>query len=648
MLKKENIKAICSIDTFDNSLKLCKQDNIIKVQINDMGEYGVKVTGLVKGNFGFYHTSKLTLNPNYRNIIEGYDCNCYEIETIKGPCRHCMALALALAEDSDENFDFKLKPRENKNSVSNVINNNVNQNVNSDIRPEINPQMHQDIHVEIPGVTAGVTTGGENLYNTRNIENRYVENIKNVENISGTANNYADNAPAGTALTQDGVKASGELTDNPADIYVNFPGDVHSGEVNAAAGVTNETVSEEENKPEEEKLPPRGMEIVFGNEKVKASDDDEEESKPLVWYPNDTIKVFHTNTGIIGTMGTGKTQFTKSLITQLYRQQKNNFNGNPLGILIFDYKGDYNNTKKDFVEATNAKVLKLHRLPFNPLSIFETKEYKPLLPVHTANTFKDTLARAFRLGPKQQTVLYTCMMQAYEKMGIFPNEPETWQRSAPTFEMVYDIYDKNESVVKNDSLAAVMQKINAFQLFEPKPYSTASLFDILDGVVVIDLSGYDPDLQSLIVAITLDQFYSQMHAAGSSATDGTLRQLTKFILVDEADNFMKEEFPSLKKIMKEGREFGVGTILSTQFLDHFVAGEDNYSKYILTWIVHNVADLKKNDVEFVFKTKANSEETNAIYQNIKGLDRFNSAVKIGNESVRYIKEKPFFELVKEN
>ena len=48
MLKKENIKAICSIDTFDNSLKLCKQDNIIKVQINDMGEYGVKVTGLVK------------------------------------------------------------------------------------------------------------------------------------------------------------------------------------------------------------------------------------------------------------------------------------------------------------------------------------------------------------------------------------------------------------------------------------------------------------------------------------------------------------------------------------------------------------------------------------------------------------------------
>ena len=56
-------------------------------------------------------------------------------------------------------------------------------------------------------------------------------------------------------------------------------------------------------------------------------------------------KVFHTNTGIIGTMGTGKTQFTKSLITQLYREQRRNFDGSPMGILIFDYKGDYNSSK---------------------------------------------------------------------------------------------------------------------------------------------------------------------------------------------------------------------------------------------------------------------------------------------------------------
>ena len=88
----------------------------------------------------------------------------------------------------------------------------------------------------------------------------------------------------------------------------------------------------------------------------------------------------------------------------------------------------------------------------------------------------------------------------------------------------------------------------------------------MKGVVVIDLSGYDADIQSLIVAITLDLFYSQMQAAGSSKLNNKYRQITKLILVDEADNFMSEGFPALKKILKEGREFGVGTILSTQFL----------------------------------------------------------------------------------
>lgn len=52
-----------------------------------------------------------------------------------------------------------------------------------------------------------------------------------------------------------------------------------------------------------------------------------------------------------------------------------------------------------------------------------------------------------------------------------------------------------------------------FEIFEAKPSETKSLFELLQGVVVIDMSGYDPDIQSLIVAITLDLFYSQMQAA---------------------------------------------------------------------------------------------------------------------------------------
>ena len=135
-----------------------------------------------------------------------------------------------------------------------------------------------------------------------------------------------------------------------------------------------------------------------------------------------------------------------------------------------------------------------------------------------------------------------------------------------------------------------------------------------------------------------------MQAAGSSKMDGNLRQLTKMILVDEADNFMSEGFPALKKILKEGREFGVGTILSTQFLKHFGSGEDDYSKYILTWVVHNVSDLKSTDVDFVFKTEPKSTENQILFNAIKALEKHHSIVKIGNDKPIYIKDKAFWEL----
>ena len=353
----------------------------------------------------------------------------------------------------------------------------------------------------------------------------------------------------------------------------------------------------------------QGMNIIFGI--------DQQNGSTVIWKPNNTDVLFHTNTGIIGTMGTGKTQFTKSLITQLYREQKNNIGDEPLGILIFDYKGDYNESKQDFMKATNATVLKPYQLPFNPLALTKSKVFRPLLPIHTANAFKDTISKVNGLGPKQQDSLFQCIIEAYRRCGIIASDPDTWNNEAPTFEQVYQIYSNDDEIKKNDSLASIMNKLHQFQVFESVPSRTKSLFDILKGVVVIDLSGYDADIQSLVVAITLDLFYTQMQAVGSSKLEDKYRQLTKLILIDEADNFMAEGFPSLKKILKEGREFGVGTILSTQFLKHFGSGDDDYAKYILTWIVHNVADLRLSDVEFVFKTESKSIESQTLFNDIK-------------------------------
>lgn len=547
MLNMSKLKSLCSATAFANAKAIHDAGTIRKIRVVRVDEHTASVSGLVPGNFGYYHNTQLTLNSARSRVIEDFHCDCYEQTQQTAPCRHCLALAMTQASEAEE-----------------------------------------------PAAQESAPTAAE--------------------------------TPA-----EPQVSAEPEV-----------PADSEESEDADDSDDSDEPEAPAEPEVPAEPVEPTGMEILFGHQ-LNAQDENGD-PVPLYWTPNDTAAVFHTNTGIIGTMGTGKTQFTKSMITQLYRQQSNNFDGSPLGILIFDYKGDYNSSKADFVRATNATVLQPYQLPFNPLALVKPRVFKPRLPVHTANAFKDTLSKVYRLGAKQQTALAGCIMKAYAQCGIDPDQPATWNRVAPTFEMVNDIYEADDSLSKNDSLAAAMQKLSLFQLFQGNPYRTVSLFELLTGVVVIDLSGYDADIQSLVVAITLDQFYAQMHAAGSSATDGQLRRLTKLILVDEADNFMGEDFPALKKIMKEGREFGVGTILSTQFLDHFVTGDDNYSRYILTWVVHSVADLRKNDVEYIFKVRANSPEAAEIYDAIKTSDRFQSTVKIGNAPACRIRDKAFFEL----
>lgn len=398
--------------------------------------------------------------------------------------------------------------------------------------------------------------------------------------------------------------------------------------------IPSEALADELEEYKEEKY----MQILFGvNQK---------NNKEVYWCPNDTNKLMHTNTGIIGTMGTGKTQFTKSMVTQIHRESKHNVDGKKVGILIFDYKGDYNKSKQDFIDATDAKVYKLYNLPFNPFSISVSENSLPMLPLHIASTFAETIVKAFGLGKKQEALLGDLIVEAYERRGILIEDSGTWSKPSPTLQDVYNIYEEKEEIKKDDSLYAAFRKLIKYKIFQSDPLKTTDLFELIDGVTVIDLAQYDPGIQNLVVAITLDLFYSQMQAYGHSKIDGSLRQLNKIILVDEADNFLSKNFDSLKKILKEGREFGVGTILSTQLLSHFSTGENEYANYILTWVIHKVDDLTNKDVKYIFNTQTKQED-DALFNKIKGLNKHYSLVKTGDsDRAIYMKDKAFWQLIK--
>lgn len=360
-------------------------------------------------------------------------------------------------------------------------------------------------------------------------------------------------------------------------------------------------------------------------------------SEPLYWEPTNTSKFMNTNSGIIGTMGTGKTQFTKSLVTQLVRNHYQNVDAARIGVLIFDYKSDY--VDDAFVEATSAKKFKLHQLPYNPLSLYGDT---PMLPVHTAKGFAETMARAYQLGPKQQTKLQSMILECYEAKGIHPADRSTWANTPPTIDDVWRRFSSQEKV-EEDSLYAALWNLSMFQIFETDPRKMVSLFDLVDGVTVLELAGFPSEVQNLIVALTLDLFYAQMQKKGKPQVRGDFRQVTKMVLVDEADNFMSQDFPALRKILKEGREYGVGVVLSTQELTHFKTSDNDYSSYILTWVVHRVSQMKNADIKAIFN-KDDKNDQNKLMEEIRGLEKHQSLYIDGAKRVTKMRDKAFWTL----
>ena len=436
--------------------------------------------------------------------------------------------------------------------------------------------------------------------------------------------------------TQTGIEKNNLLRNKKIERPIEIAFDANSKLVNEEIKVEKEIQVELPKEEDENKyaFPNKGIEILFGS---KINDGSE-----VIWEPNNTDKVMHTNTGIIGTMGTGKTQFTKSLIAQLINKENDNIGEDKLGVLIFDYKGDY--IKNDFIEATSAKVFKPYHLPYNPLALDATESSKPMLPLHTANDIKETISNAFNLGNVQKQKLRDAIIEAYEAKGIFKSKPNTWKSAPPTIGDVCDIYMSDENVAQ-DSLYAAISNLQDFEVFEPDSLKTKSLYDLVEGVTVINLSGYDESIQNLIVAITLDAFYTQMQTHGHSIIEGNKRQIKKMILVDEADNFLSKNFNSIKKILKEGREFGVGTILSTQFLNHFSTSENDYSNYILTWIIHRVNEIKTKEVESLFSIES-KDKRDSLMRKIKGLDKHQSIVNLAGSEPLLVKDKAFWELIK--
>lgn len=357
---------------------------------------------------------------------------------------------------------------------------------------------------------------------------------------------------------------------------------------------------------------------------------------PVYFFPNDTRQVSHPNLGIIGTMGTGKTQFARSVIAQLSRESVHNVGHKPIGMLVFDYKGDYN--KEDFLSVVDGECFN-GSFPFNPLKLIVTPSITAMnLPAITADRIADSMRKAFRLGDVQYITIKDAVLDAYAEAGI-TRDSSTWTKKPPTMSDVVRIYlDSHDA---RDKVYSIFRNLDDYALFASDNSQCVSLFEWLKSVKVIDLTLFTDNIKKLVVSLILDLFYAEMQQLGESRQENGYREIRAMILVDEAHQFMKMKFNSLRRIISEGRAFGVGMILSTQNLSDFKADED-YATFFKSWVVHGVNNPMRSDLAVVFG--ATDPRLESYMEFINNAKTFDSICRIGS-LVAVIRDLPYFRLL---
>lgn len=341
------------------------------------------------------------------------------------------------------------------------------------------------------------------------------------------------------------------------------------------------------------------------------------------------------NIGVVGDLGTGKTQLIKSLVCQIRKSESANDGVSPR-FLIFDYKRDYQSP--DFVAAVNARVVQPYQLPLNLFDTTGVTRRPAWMP--RFQFFADVLDKIYsNIGPKQRNSLSRAVKEAHEaaiRMG----------RAAT----IYDVEQQYENIVGGniDAPLSIIKDMTMSELFTHEPVTSASLDEFFDGVVVISLAdlGQDDRTKNLVVAIFLNLFYEFMLRLPKRKYRGDepqLRTIDSYLLVDEADNIMKYEFDVLKTILLQGREFGVGVLLASQYLRHFKVGATDYREPLLTWFIHKVPDVKPLELGALGLTRDLAHLT----ERIKQLPKHHCLYKTADVPGAFVEGLPFYKLLAE-
>lgn len=257
-------------------------------------------------------------------------------------------------------------------------------------------------------------------------------------------------------------------------------------------------------------------------------------------------KLNNPHISITGETGTGKTQATKAILRELRR----------IGIsaLVLDFKDDYAKPDYASTEGFNVHDASFGGLPFNPMVPPIDKISGGINPVAHVHELANMLRRVYGLGDQQAFALREAMKETYAITGIGtrPFVPEPSQHYLP-FEAVKDVLERERATTLLGRLSPIFD-LGLFSVGD----ASLTLSELLATPTVIRLGRLPGDQVKNAVA---EFFLMALHSyLMRREQPHALRQV---LVLDEAWRLVSSPF--LIPLMLEGRAFGLGIIVATQF-----------------------------------------------------------------------------------
>lgn len=250
---------------------------------------------------------------------------------------------------------------------------------------------------------------------------------------------------------------------------------------------------------------------------------------------------------ISGETGSGKTQVTKAIIRELSRNQ--------LPTLVLDFKDDYAQEPYVTEEGFDVYDASYGGLPFNPMVPPVDRQSGRVSLVNHMHQLGDIVKRIYELGDQQAFRFREALKEAYTSKGLSMKPfVAAEDQEYPTFDSIEHIL-RNEK--DNETVLGRLSPIFDLGLFS----SSAAVTDfaqMADKSTVIRLSQLPGDeVKNAVAEFFLMALYNHLIRLEHP------HSLQRLLVLDEAWRLVKSPF--LEPLMREGRAFGLGVVLATQY-----------------------------------------------------------------------------------